>query len=93
MRRDHGWRVGVLMLTVLFLSFGVLQTDAWARAGGGRSFGGGSSRSFSTPYRGFSGPAPRNASPSYPDFQCGVTCFEASAGENPNVFAVRIAES
>lgn len=39
----------------LILFFGVLELDAWARAGGGRSFGGGSSRSFSSPYGGFGG--------------------------------------
>jgi hypothetical protein len=49
----------------LFLFFGALELEAWARAGGGRSFGGGSSRSFSTPYRGYSSPSQRNESRSY----------------------------
>ncbi|MBI2562831.1 MAG: TIM44-like domain-containing protein, partial [candidate division NC10 bacterium] len=48
------------MAMFLFLFFGALELDAWARAGGGRSFGGGSSRSFSAPYRGYSGPSQRN---------------------------------
>jgi predicted lipid-binding transport protein (Tim44 family) len=49
----------------LFLFFGTLELDAWARAGGGRSFGGGSSRSFSTPYRSYNGPSQRNEYRSY----------------------------
>ncbi|MBI3121538.1 MAG: Tim44 domain-containing protein [candidate division NC10 bacterium] len=60
MRRGRGWRVGTVMAMFLFLFFGALELDAWARAGGGRSFGGGSSRSFSAPYRGYSGPSQRN---------------------------------
>lgn len=59
MRRGGGWRMGAVMAMFLFLSFGALELDAWARAGGGRSFGGGSSRSFSTPYRGYSSPSQR----------------------------------
>jgi predicted lipid-binding transport protein (Tim44 family) len=53
------------MALFLFLFFGGLELDAWARAGGGRSFGGGSSRSFSSPYRGFSSPSQRNEYRSY----------------------------
>jgi predicted lipid-binding transport protein (Tim44 family) len=49
----------------LILFFGALELDAWARAGGGRSFGGGSSRSFSSPYRGFGGSGLQNSSRSY----------------------------
>ena len=65
MPRNRGWQVGTVMVMFLFLLFGAFQMDAWARAGGGRSFGGGSSRSFSSPYRGFSSPAPWSTSPSY----------------------------
>ncbi|HSB78824.1 MAG TPA: hypothetical protein VLM91_08555 [Candidatus Methylomirabilis sp.] len=65
MRRNRGWRVGAVMVTFLLLLFGALELDAWARAGGGRSFGGGNYRSFSTPYSGFSCPVPRSVSPSY----------------------------
>jgi predicted lipid-binding transport protein (Tim44 family) len=43
-----------------FLLVGSLAMDAWARAGGGRSFGGGGSRSFSMPYRGSSSPRQPN---------------------------------
>ncbi len=60
MRRGRGWRVGTVMAMFLFLFFGALELDAWARAGVGRSFGGGSSRSFSTPYQGYSSPGQRN---------------------------------
>jgi len=65
MRRRDGWRVGAVVVMFLFLFFGALELEAWARAGGGRSFGGGSSRSFSTPYRGYSSPSQRNESRSY----------------------------
>ena len=65
MRRGGGWRVGAVVVMFLFLFFGALELDAWARAGGGRSFGGGSSRSFSTPYRGNSSPSQRNENRSY----------------------------
>lgn len=59
------WKGIAVLATFLVLFFGVLELDAWARAGGGRSFGGGSSRSFSTPYRGYSRPGPRNDFRSY----------------------------
>ncbi len=65
MGRGGGWRVGTVVLMFLFLSLGALEVEAWARAGGGRSFGGGSSRSFSTPYRGYSGPSQRGEYRSY----------------------------
>jgi len=65
MQGRGGWRVAAWVVTVLLLLFGVLEVDAWARAGGGRSFGGGSSRSFSSPYRGYSSPNQRNEYRSY----------------------------
>ncbi len=58
MRRGGGWRVAA-MLGMFLLLFSALEGDAWARAGGGRSFGGGSSRSFSSPYRSYSSPMQR----------------------------------
>ncbi len=58
-------RTAVVLAMFLILFFGVLQLDAWARAGGGRSFGGGSSRSFSSPYRGFGGSGVQDPSRSY----------------------------
>jgi predicted lipid-binding transport protein (Tim44 family) len=65
MRGSRGWRVGAVAVTLLLLSFGILEVDAWARAGGGRSFGGGSARSFSSPYRGFGGSGLQNPYRSY----------------------------
>ncbi len=65
MKRTRGWRLGTVTVLFLFLFFGALQMDAWARAGGGRSFGGGSYRSFSSPYSGYSSGFPRSAYPSY----------------------------
>ena len=62
MRRGRGSRIsGILAISMLVL-LGCLEMDAWARAGGGRSFGGGSSRSFSTPYRSYSSPGQRSDS-------------------------------
>jgi predicted lipid-binding transport protein (Tim44 family) len=55
MPHHRGWVKGIALGAFFILFFGVLELDAWARAGGGRSFGGGSSRSFSTPYRSFGG--------------------------------------
>lgn len=43
------WAKGGLVLLTLFFALSVLEIDAWARAGGGRSFGSSGSRSFSTP--------------------------------------------
>lgn len=65
MRRGGGWRVGAMVVMFLFLFFGPLELNTWARAGGGRSFGGGSSRSFSSPYRGYSSPSQGNEYRSY----------------------------
>ncbi len=65
MGRNRGNWVSAVLVTFLLLFFGVLQMDAWARAGGGRSFGGGSYRSFSSPYSGFSSGFPRSGYPSY----------------------------
>ena len=49
MGRRTLWRLIAVVATFLFLLFGALQVETWARAGGGRSFGGGSSRSYSSP--------------------------------------------
>ncbi len=64
MRRGRGWRISGIIAISIFLLVGSLAMDAWARASGGRSFGGGSSRSFSTPYRSYSNPSQRNEYPS-----------------------------
>ena len=55
------WALGGLMIFTLFFVLSILEIDAWARAGGGRSFGSMGSRSFSTPR---STPAPAPSSPS-----------------------------
>lgn len=65
MQGRGNWWVAAWVVTVLLLLLDVLEVDAWARAGGGRSFGGGSSRSFSTPYGGYSSPSQRNEYRSY----------------------------
>lgn len=52
-------------LTAGFLFVGVFVSDAWARAGGGTSSGSRGSRSFSSPSRTYSAPAPSTA-PSTP---------------------------
>ncbi len=60
MQRGRGWRIAATMAMSVFMLLGSLELNAWARAGSGRSFGGGSSRSFSTPYRGSSSPSQQN---------------------------------
>jgi predicted lipid-binding transport protein (Tim44 family) len=55
------WARSGLVLFTLFFLLSVLEIDAWARAGGGGSFGSRGSRSFSAPR---STPAPTPASPS-----------------------------
>jgi predicted lipid-binding transport protein (Tim44 family) len=45
------FKTGVVLLAVLFFSAGVLEMDAYARAGGGRSMGSRGSRSYSSPSR------------------------------------------
>lgn len=63
-----------IITVVLFVSIFMLELDAYARAGGGRSFGGRGSRSYSAPSRSYSGssssasrpqasPAPVQAAP------------------------------
>jgi len=47
-----------LITALLFLSIFVFELDAYARAGGGRSFGSSGSRSFSSPSRPYSNPSP-----------------------------------
>lgn len=58
---DNRWALGGLVIFTLFFLVSVLEVDAWARAGGGRSFGSRGSRSYSPPR---STPAPAPAGPS-----------------------------
>ncbi|MBI4633564.1 MAG: Tim44 domain-containing protein [Deltaproteobacteria bacterium] len=56
-----------LLAVLVFLSGMVLESDAFARIGGGRSFGSRGSRSYSVPSRSFSTPSPsRQQSPLSP---------------------------
>ncbi len=65
MRRNSRWWVVPVIVTLLFIISSAVGPEAWARAGGGRSFGGGSYRSFSSPYSGFGSSAPWNGSRAY----------------------------
>ena len=52
------WKIGVTLFIFLFFFIGLMELDAFARAGGGMSFGSRGSRSFSSPSRPYSAPAP-----------------------------------
>ena len=58
---EKRWALSSLIVLTLFFLLSVLEIDAWARAGGGRSMGSRGSRSFSTPR---STPAPGPTNPS-----------------------------
>ena len=58
---NNRWAFSGLVIFTLFFLVSVLEIDAWARAGGGRSSGSRGSRSYSAPR---STPAPAPASPS-----------------------------
>lgn len=64
--------LGCVAAATVFLFFGSLGSDAWGRAGGGTSSGSRGSRSFSSPSRTYSAPAPR-PSPSAQPFQTAPT--------------------
>jgi predicted lipid-binding transport protein (Tim44 family) len=53
-----------LITVLLFISIAVFELDAFARAGGGRSFGSRGSRSYSSPGRPSPGPSRQQAAPS-----------------------------
>ena len=55
------WALSGLIVFTLFFLLSVLEIDAWARAGGGRSMGSRGSRSY-TPPRSTPAPAPANPS-------------------------------
>jgi predicted lipid-binding transport protein (Tim44 family) len=52
-----------LFVALLLVMVAVMETDAFARAGGGRSFGSSGSRSYSRPATPYSQPAPSRATP------------------------------
>ena len=64
------WKTLILLAAVIYLFFGVLELDAFARAGGGRSFGSRGSRP-SAPSRSYSSPSPTQP-PSTPRQQPGA---------------------
>lgn len=69
-------RCGLVLFSLFFL-LTVLEIDAWARAGGGRSFGSRGSRSFTAPR---SAPAPAPAAPSQGTRQFSPAQTAPSAG-------------
>ncbi len=58
---NNRWALSGLIIFTLFFFLSILEIDAWARIGGGRSMGSRGSRSYSPPR---STPAPAPASPS-----------------------------
>lgn len=58
---DNRWTLSGLIIFTLFFLLSVMEIDAWARAGGGRSMGSRGSRSY-TPPRSTPAPAPANPS-------------------------------
>ncbi len=59
---DNRWVLSGLIVLTLFFLLSVMEIDAWARAGGGSSFGSRGSRSYSPP-RSTPRPAPVSPSP------------------------------
>lgn len=68
------WAIGGIVLVTLFFLVSILEIDAWARAGGGRSFGSSGSRSYSTPR-----PAPSPVAPSQGSRLSGTPAAPASS--------------
>jgi len=62
------WKIGVTIFMFLFFFIGIMELDAFARAGGGTSSGSRGSRSFSSPSRSSSAPsqARQSVAPSQP---------------------------
>ena len=65
---QKNWKIGVTLFIFLFFFIGIMELDAFARAGGGMSSGSRGSRSFSSPSRPSSTPSPSSPStaPSQP---------------------------
>jgi len=55
---QKNWKIGVSLFIFLFFFIGIMELDAFARAGGGMSSGSRGSRSFSSPSQPYSAPAP-----------------------------------
>lgn len=75
-------RILSIIAVVLFVSIPVLELDAFARAGGGRSFGGRGSRSYSAPSRSYSRtePSRQQAAPAPAPVQPQPSPFQQPAG-------------
>ena len=73
---NNRWALSGLVLFTLFFMLSVLEIDAWARVGGGGSFGSRGSRSFSAPR---STPAPAPSSPSQGSGQFGTPAAPAAS--------------
>jgi predicted lipid-binding transport protein (Tim44 family) len=70
------WASSALIIFTLFFTLSILEIDAWARVGGGRSMGSTGSRSFSAPR---STPAPAPVAPSRGTGQYGAPPAPASS--------------
>jgi predicted lipid-binding transport protein (Tim44 family) len=70
------WALSGLVVFTIFFFLSILEIDAWARAGGGRSSGSRGSRSY-TPPRATPAPAPAPVSPSQSSRQYGAPAAPA----------------
>jgi predicted lipid-binding transport protein (Tim44 family) len=61
MQRNMRWAISMILMMMILATVPGLVLDANARAGGGRSFGGSGSRSYSPPSRSYSAPNPSGA--------------------------------
>jgi len=59
------FKIGCALFTVLFFTLWIMELDAFARVGGGRSTGSRGSRSYSSPSRSYSTPSPSQPSGTY----------------------------
>lgn len=74
-------KYGLMAVVAAFLAVSFMESQAEARAGGGRSFGSRGSRSYSQPSRSYSQPAPMPSTPSYqPPRQPGGGFLRSMAG-------------
>lgn len=73
---NNRWRVCGLVVFTVFFFLSVLEIDAWARAGGGRSSGSRGSRSYTPPR---ATPAPIPANPSQSGKQYGAPAAPAAS--------------
>lgn len=79
--RKTWMKVGVMVVSTLFFMIWVLEMDAWARAGGGRSMGSRGSRSYSSPSR--TSTSPQATQPASRAYTTPQTTQQASPMPNP----------